>query len=305
MSYKTIDVNRLLTGLVSENTLASYSLAWKQYMKFSKNYTNAITGVALAAWRQHLIVEGGYAANTVNLRIKAIKAIVKALYEIGELKRENYWDIKEVATLPENALRERRRPNNRTRVEPEQMRALCSSPAVSEENFVALRDRALMMTLATTGLRISEAVAVKINDLHEYPNDRYGIDNVMGKAQSDPRRVPLSAEAHSAILDWLAFRPINSPYIFTAISYSQEDGGILYSDKPINRSTASLHIREYAKSVGIEHFKPHDFRRFVGTQLAKSSLRVAQLVLGHKDITTTTRYYLLDEIDPGVTNSLF
>ncbi len=51
--------------------------------------------------------------------------------------------------------------------------------------------------------------------------------------------------------------------------------------------------------------KPHDFRRFVGTQLAKDDIRKAQKALGHKDIRTTAKHYVLDEIEAGLTDDLF
>ena len=53
------------------------------------------------------------------------------------------------------------------------------------------------------------------------------------------------------------------------------------------------------------HIKPHDFRRFVGTQLAKSDIRKAQKALGHKRIDTTARHYVLDELEPGLTDNLY
>jgi integrase len=61
----------------------------------------------------------------------------------------------------------------------------------------------------------------------------------------------------------------------------------------------------YGEQAGIPHIKPHDFRRFVGTQLAKKDLRTAQKVLGHKNITTTARYYVMDDVEAGSTDGLF
>lgn len=305
MSKKKIDAEKLLTGLVAPNTLSSYLLSWKDYFKFAGNFTSAMTGATLNLWRQHLINEKNYSASTVNSRLFAIKAIARELYGIGEISRDSYWDIKEVRVLSRQALKERRRPNNRTRIEPEQMRAICTAPPVSEENSVALRDRALMMVLATTGVRISEAINMKINDIAKLPNNQFAVRNILGKYQSEPRVVPLSPEAYSCIMDWLAFRPINSPYVFTSINYSEEDGGILYTGEPINRNTAGMRIKAYGEQAGVENVKPHDFRRFVGTQLAKTDIRQAQKVLGHANLATTASYYVMDEVIIGTTDSLF
>ncbi len=55
-------------------------------------------------------------------------------------------------------------------------------------------------------------------------------------------------------------------------------------------------FRTLAGQVELSHIKPHDFRRFVGTQLAKHDIRKAQKALGHKRIDTTARHYVLDEL---------
>jgi integrase len=48
-------------------------------------------------------------------------------------------------------------------------------------------------------------------------------------------------------------------------------------------------VQRYANAVGLEHVTPHDFRRFVGTQLAKRDIRLAQNQLSHKRIETTAK----------------
>jgi len=59
-------------------------------------------------------------------------------------------------------------------------------------------------------------------------------------------------------------------------------------------------VRKYALSMGMSDVKPHDFRRFVGTQLARKDIRMAQRALGHKRLETTARHYVLDELQPGL-----
>ncbi len=63
-------------------------------------------------------------------------------------------------------------------------------------------------------------------------------------------------------------------------------------------------VQRYAAAVGLEHIKPHDFRRFVGTKLAKRDIRLAQNQLGHKRIETTSQNYVLDAVRLGVTDDL-
>lgn len=305
MSAKTVNIQTLLQGMIAESTIKLYALAWKDYLAFAGSLDDTMVASTLTRWRQHLVTERKLAAGTINYRLIAIKTIARELYANGKIDRATLWDIKEVRNLPATALKERRRAHNRTRIEPEQMRAICTAPKVDVDKPIELRDRALMMTLATTGMRISEVLNVKVRDILTLPGGFHAIDNVLGKNKSQPRTVPLSAEAHSCLMDWLAFRPVSSPFVFTAITYCVETEGLLYGDRPISRNVAGWHVKRVAESLGIPHVKPHDFRRFVGTQLAKTNLRAAQKVLGHADISTTAKYYVMDDVPAGITEGLF
>lgn len=68
----------------------------------------------------------------------------------------------------------------------------------------------------------------------------------------------------------------------------------------ISTETARRRIKHYAAMAGLKHVKPHDLRRFVGTQLTeKFGLRQAQLALGHASPDVTARFYVLDELAGG------
>jgi integrase len=64
-------------------------------------------------------------------------------------------------------------------------------------------------------------------------------------------------------------------------------------------------VRGYAEAAGLTGVKPHDFRRFVGTQLAAGDIRKAQKAPGLKRIDTTARHYVLGELEPGLTEDLY
>ncbi|MCB0085597.1 MAG: tyrosine-type recombinase/integrase, partial [Caldilineaceae bacterium] len=69
-------------------------------------------------------------------------------------------------------------------------------------------------------------------------------------------------------------------------------------------SSAWKIVHRYARQLGLDHIKPHDFRRYVGTQLAATDIRLAQNQLGHKRIETTAQNYVLDSVKVGVTDDL-
>jgi hypothetical protein len=62
--------------------------------------------------------------------------------------------------------------------------------------------------------------------------------------------------------------------------------------------------RRTADLAGLVGLKPHEFRCFVGSQLAAGDIRKARKALGHKRIDTTGRHHILDELEPGLTDDL-
>lgn len=298
-----VDVRKLLTGIVAENTIQGYQVSWRLYLEFAGNVEEALDAAMITRWRQELCA-GTSSAGAINTRLSGIKTIFRELYNHRLISREVYWDSKEVKKLSGTAFKERKRPDTRLRIEPGEMRMLCKAPVVTEDSQVTLRDRALMMVMATTGARISEVLAMRVRDIFSPSKGAYAVANVIGKNRADPRDVPLSPEAYSAVMDWIAFRPVQSPYIFTGLFYDMVSDSIDYTDKPMNRTTASARIKAYGRQVGMPGIKCHDFRRFVGTQLAKKDIRLAQKVLGHASINTTANHYVLDDFTIGSTDNI-
>jgi integrase/recombinase XerD len=74
---------------------------------------------------------------------------------------------------------------------------------------------------------------------------------------------------------------------------------------PMSPTAVWQAVQRYAAAVGLHHVKPHDFRRFVGTELAKRDIRQAQKALGHTRIETTAKHYVLDELEVGLTDGLY
>ena len=128
---------------------------------------------------------------------------------------------------------------------------------------------------------------------------------VMGKNQTEPRKAPLSPEAERLIKEWLEARTgagVSSEYIFTGFGGR---GGRDPRTNPIHPASAWELVQRYAKACNLAHVKPHDFRRFVGTRLAKNNIRNAQKALGHKRIETTAAHYVLDDLPMGLTDNLY
>jgi integrase len=74
---------------------------------------------------------------------------------------------------------------------------------------------------------------------------------------------------------------------------------------PLSTVNVWCTVHGYADQVGLSHVKPHDFRRFVGTQLAKRDIQKAQKALGHKRIATRAQQYVRDELEEELADNLY
>lgn len=74
--------------------------------------------------------------------------------------------------------------------------------------------------------------------------------------------------------------------------------------RPLSTTAIWQIVRKYAGSLGLDHVKPHDFRCFC-RHTTREDIRQAQKALGHKRLETTARHYVLDELEPGLTDDLY
>ncbi|MGL5546845.1 MAG: tyrosine-type recombinase/integrase, partial [Tannerellaceae bacterium] len=149
------------------------------------------------------------------------------------------------------------------------------------------RNRAMLETLYSCGLRVSELVSLKLSDV--YLDDEF--IRVEGKG-SKQRLVPMSPTAVDEIRKYIPFR--NE----LKIKKGQED--FLF----LNRRGSSLSrvmvfyiIRDQAAMVGIrKKVSPHTFRHSFATHLLEggANLRAIQQMLGHEHIATTEIYTHID-----------
>ena len=182
---------------------------------------------------------------------------------------------------------------------------------VDRSRLIEARNLALLLTLASTGLRVETFRLLTINQVVRRDGG-YAL-SIRSKNEVQFRDVQLSDEAFTAIQNWLAVRPVASQYLFTRFDGGKSDAeNPRLSDKPLSAVSIRAIVKQFAASIGIVDkqgkvpVKPHDFRRFVGTIIAKKNgPKQAQLLLGHKHIATTLDNYVLEEAEMGITNNLF
>ena len=155
--------------------------------------------------------------------------------------------------------------------------------APDENTFIGLRDKTMMETLYSCGLRISELVDLEI--IHV--NLRQGVIRVLGKGQKE-RLVPMGQKLINLVGIYLSKLEENKIKNSSNFLFLSQIG------KKITRQTFWHRIKIYAKKAGLDNNKisPHILRHAFATHLLNNGadLRVVQLLLGHSDLNTTQIY---------------
>ncbi|MEP7148879.1 MAG: site-specific tyrosine recombinase XerD [Acidobacteriota bacterium] len=155
---------------------------------------------------------------------------------------------------------------------------LFASPDVSTET--GLRDRALLELMYACGLRVSEAVDVKINDL----DIDGGILTTTGKG-SKTRRVPVGSSAIEWLKSYLSSRRKRENIEIQNLFVTLEGNAL-------NRQVIYKLVRDHGEKAGLEGISPHTLRHSFATHLVqnRADIRSVQQMLGHADISTTQIY---------------
>jgi integrase len=293
----------ILAGNIAASSLAMYERDFKAYLDYAQTAELARRASTLARWRTELVNTTTMSPNTINRMLSAVKRLMSEAAQQDYITHEEAEAFQRVRGVKVDAMKPRMRISNRVRITPEDMRQLIDS--IDTSTLVGLRNKALFLTLASSGLRVKElsrlTQAQIIEKEKKYLLHMYAEE---GKNQKEDREAHISPEAVEAIRAWLDARPVQSPYIFTSFQGRSKNEAKRIIAKPISPQGAWLVVKNIAAPL-IPDVKPHDFRRFVGTQVIKQKgITYAQKALGHKSIATTTKYDL-SEIEPGVTDNLF
>jgi integrase/recombinase XerD len=150
------------------------------------------------------------------------------------------------------------------------------------------RNKAILETLYSCGLRVSEVVNLKLSQLFL----DVGFVRVIGKGNKE-RLVPIGSSATKYILQY-----VNHVRVHQAIQKGEEDIVFLNRrGKRLTRVMIFLVIKDLVYKAGINKtISPHTFRHSFATHLVEggADLRAVQEMLGHESITTTEIYTHLD-----------
>jgi integrase len=175
--------------------------------------------------------------------------------------------------------------------------------------LINYRDRAFLLTLADTGLRVHEACALRRGDI----DWNEGRALIIGKGNQQAV-VRFSRRSLGAIKDYLTVRSIldgaSSRPLGSLPIFARHDKGAGKKVKPITTTTGrnivTQRVKEALGAEAVGTITPHSFRHYFVTVVLRGSgnLKLAQELARHKNIAVTQRYAHLsdDELDKGYWN---
>lgn len=251
--------------------LASFQ-SWAESNKLE--HIEKLTGEDIIDYQLVLLDTDGVKRSraTVNYYLIALRSLLK--YLIG----------RDLTVLPPEKVTLSKVPGRQIHfLSPEEMGEMIST--VSLEDISDYRDRAIIAVLFSTGLRISELLALKRNQI----NLATGEFSVRGKG-GKVRPVFLSEEALDALGEYIDQRADTNPFVFVR---HHKNSQLDSTNAPLSGRTVQRSIRDTAKRAGItKPISPHKIRHSFATDLLRNGadLRSVQALLGHSSITTTQIY---------------
>ncbi|HEX2059543.1 MAG TPA: site-specific tyrosine recombinase XerD, partial [Thermoanaerobaculia bacterium] len=212
----------------------------------------------------------GISARSVARALAAIRGLFRFLVAERHLKvdpTENLENPKLWSNLPKS-------------LQPSEVEALLAAPDRSTAD--GLRDAAMLELLYATGLRVSELIKVRMDEIVMDA----GFLRTMGKGSKE-RIVPFGDTAKEAIVQYVEKgRPDHDKYADPHLFLSRRG-------RPMTRQAFWMKIVHYARQAGVKaHISPHVLRHSFATHLLENGadLRSVQMMLGHADISTTQIY---------------
>jgi integrase/recombinase XerD len=288
-----VDHLRVERGL-SANTLAAYGRDLQRYGAWLRSRgvddPQAITGDTLEAYATSLRSPGPGEPILAPASIARMLAAVRGLHRFWAIEHVTTDDLARYVTPPKAT---RRLPKALSVDEVQRLIAAAGADSDSPLTTSSqLCDVALTELLYGTGARISEIVALDVDDLERALSDPTMGLRLIGKGDKE-RLVPLGSYARAAVEAWLvrgrpalAGRAVRA----TPALLLNERGGRLTRQSAFNR------IRAAAMRAGIAaEVSPHSLRHSYATHLLDggADVRVVQELLGHASVTTTQIYTLV------------
>jgi integrase/recombinase XerC len=256
---------------VSPHTLKAYRKDLEMFREFILREQGAdasVESVTHLAIRRYLaLLHKEHKKSSIGRKLAAIRAWYKYLLREGKVR-------KNPAELVSTPKKEKKVPFH---LNIDEVTALVEAPR--GKDILSTRDRVILETLYSSGIRVSELTGLNVGDM----DMDGGVVRVLGKGGKE-RIVPLGRHAAAAISAYLASRnqpPLDAPFLLNA------RGGRLTS-----RSVARIIDKYILKLAAMKKISPHTLRHTFATHMLEggADLRAIQELLGHASISTTQKY---------------
>ena len=259
---------------LAQKTLDAYSRDIIRYRNFlAENKSHVFSEEDTPLILKHLILlrKEGLKARSRARHLVAIRGFYRFLVQEKILQN----DPAGLIDLPKSGLK---LPQVLSR---EEIERLLDAP--NTDKPIGVRDAAMLELLYAAGLRVSELINLKLQDI----NLEAGYVRIFGKGSRE-RIVPIGGHAREKVLTYLKtvrsrrLPQTTSPYLFIA-----------RGTRPMTRQGFWKLLRRYAMQAGLQKkITPHSLRHSFASHLLEggADLRAVQVMLGHVDISTTQIY---------------
>ena len=273
----------------SERTCETYALALRLFFEFTAQQLKVrpsalrleqLDAPRVQAFLEHLETQRHNSPATRNVRLAAIRTFMRFIEHREPAALEQ---VKRIRAIP------MKRADTRlvNHLDREEMQALLDAPAPDTRD--GIRDRAMFYLAYSAGLRVSELVGLRIDDLTFNP---HACVHVLGKGRRE-RALPLWRETAAALRAWLAHRP---PGRATEVFLNAQGEALTRSGFEY---ILDKHVQTAARrcpSLLTKRVSPHCLRHSCALLILHSTgdIRKVALWLGHASIQTTEMYLRAD-----------
>lgn len=253
----------------SGHTITNYSIDLKVFKEFlGDKEIETVDHLALRRYLAELRAKN-YSKRTVARKLASLRSFFRFLFREGHIKKNPITAVltpkldKKLPVFLDTAKIDR----------------LLSAP--TDKDLMGLRDRALLETLYSTGIRVSELVGLDIGDIDFIS----GVIKVLGKGHKE-RVVPIGEPALTAIRKYADKKREEKVPDKDAVFLNRSGGRL--TDRSVRR-VLDKHIKTCSIS---EKISPHSLRHSFATHLLDrgADLRSVQELLGHMNLSTTQIY---------------
>lgn len=261
----------------SPNTLAAYRVDLQRYLTFLDGRAVTVVEPAQALEFQRSLEASGLARSSARRTMAAVRGLHRFLFAEGIAAHDPTTDV-EAAKLPRGL------PKALSETD-----IIALIDAVTGDEPLAKRDRAILELLYGTGMRISECVGLSLEDV----DLDAALVRVTGKGNKQ-RMVPLGRLASEALVAWL--EPGGRGELIPKQWKSRHDESAVFLNHRggrLSRQGIWGAVRKHGLSAGVaDRLTPHVLRHSCATHMLDhgADIRTVQELLGHASISTTQLY---------------